>query len=63
MPRPSRSRRIHFESLESRAMLNGEPVAQFSLVDVNESSATAGKSVSPSDYLGQTSGWYFGHST
>lgn len=35
----------------------------FSLIDVNPSSSTAGKAVSPRDYLGQISAWYFGHST
>jgi hypothetical protein len=38
-------------------------VADFSLPDVNETSATFGLAVSPRDYLKKVSGWYFGHST
>lgn len=58
-----RFRSIAFESLESRCLLHGDPVAQFSLMDVNETSDTYGQAVSPADYLGKTSGWYFGHAT
>ena len=35
----------------------------FSLVDQNPSSATAGAAVSPRQYLGKVSAWYFGHAT
>lgn len=38
-------------------------VPDFSLPDVNSTSATYGMSVSPRDYLEQVSGWYFGHAT
>jgi hypothetical protein len=38
-------------------------VADFHLLDVNESSATFNQRVSPRDYLGQVTGWYFGHAT
>jgi hypothetical protein len=38
----------------------GAPVADFALDDVNASSPTAGQEVSPRDFLGQVSGWYFG---
>ena len=38
-------------------------VPDFQLEDVNASSATSGQLVSPRDYLGQVSGWYFGHAT
>ncbi|MBI4717874.1 MAG: hypothetical protein HY763_08735 [Planctomycetes bacterium] len=47
----------------------GEPVASaavlpdFSLRDVNPRSARYDSEVSPRDYLGQVSAWYFGHST
>ena len=34
----------------------------FSLVDVNSTSSTFNQSVSPRDYLGEVSAWYFGHS-
>ncbi len=61
--RAGRSRNFRVESLESRYMLSGEPVADFSLIDTNSTSATYGESVSPGDYSGQISGWYFGHAT
>jgi hypothetical protein len=35
----------------------------FHLTDVNPNSATAGQAVSPRDYLGKVSAWYFGHAT
>lgn len=38
-------------------------VPDFSLVDVNPASRTAGQAVSPRDYLHRVSAWYFGHST
>ena len=38
-------------------------VPDFSLADVNPTSATADQSVSPRDYLTKVSAWYFGHST
>ena len=38
-------------------------LADFSLEDVNPTSPRFGQSVSPSDYLGQVSAWYFGHAT
>jgi hypothetical protein len=40
-----------------------QPVPDFRLVDVNPFSATAGQPVSPRDYLGVLSAWYFGHAT
>ncbi|HCH62967.1 MAG TPA: hypothetical protein DFR83_09190 [Deltaproteobacteria bacterium] len=39
------------------------PLPDFSLDDLNPSSATYGQPVSPRDLLAQTSGWYFTHST
>ena len=55
------------EQLENRNLLAGgglmEKVFDFSLPDVNSTSATFGQDVSPSDYLGQVSAWYFGHAT
>lgn len=38
-------------------------VADFSLPDQNPNSARTGQSISPRDYLGDVSGWYFIHST
>lgn len=38
-------------------------VSDFELPDVNPNSATKGADVSPRDYLGQVSAWYFGHAT
>ena len=40
-----------------------KPVPDFSLVDVNPTSARFGTAVSPRDLEGQVSGWYFGHAT
>ena len=43
----------------------GAPTAvpDFSLADVNATSPTAGEKVSPRDYRGRISAWYFGHAT
>lgn len=38
-------------------------VPDFSLPDVNPNSATFDSTISPRDYLGRVSAWYFGHST
>jgi hypothetical protein len=38
-------------------------VADFSLPDQNPTSARSGQAISPRDYLGDVSGWYFIHST
>ena len=38
-------------------------VPDFSLVDVNPTSPRHDSSVSPRDYLGSVSAWYFGHAT
>lgn len=69
-------RKLAFEVIEDRVspstllpvsgdMAEGEgtPIADFSIEDVNESSATFGTQVSPRDYLDSVSAWYFGHST
>lgn len=40
-----------------------DPLPNFSLLDVNPTSATAAQPVSPRDYLQQVSAWYFGHAT
>lgn len=49
------------------ALAEGEAAAEaqpdFALVDVNPASQTHNQPVSPRDYLDQTSGWYFTHST
>jgi len=39
--------------------LGANAVADFSLIDVNLASSTAGQNISPRDYLQQISGWYF----
>jgi hypothetical protein len=39
------------------------PVPDFDLVDVNPASERAGQVVSPRDYLGKVSAWYFGAAT
>ncbi|MBM4130273.1 hypothetical protein FJ250_04505 [bacterium] len=40
-----------------------QPMPDFRLVDVNPFSATGGDLVSPRDYLGVVSAWYFGQAT
>jgi hypothetical protein len=39
-----------------------ETVTEFSLMDVNPNSPSAGQAVTPHDYAGKVSGWFFGHS-
>jgi len=41
----------------------GAVVPDFKLLDENPASALYKKQVSPRDYLGQVSAWYFGHAT
>jgi hypothetical protein len=50
------------EQLEAR-QLAADMVSDFMLTDVNPASSTYGQSVSPRDYQGQVSAWYFGHAT
>jgi hypothetical protein len=66
-------RRLTLETLEWRQMLHGsdllvaegegEPVADFSLPDVNPNSDTFDQQVSPRQYLGGISAYYFGAAT
>ena len=51
-------RKMRFESLEARDLLT---VADFGLPDVNPTSDTNATTVSPRDYMGTVSGYYFGH--
>lgn len=51
---------LKFESLEHRNLLAVNP---FALEDVNPTSATHGQMVSPNDFAGQTSAYYFGSAT
>jgi len=63
-------RRLVFESFERRRLLSGiaeraesegDPIAaDFRLEDMNATSARFQQTVSPRDYLGKVSGWYFG---
>jgi hypothetical protein len=39
------------------------PVPDFALEDVNAISPSFGQLVSPRDYVGHVSAWYFGHAT
>jgi hypothetical protein len=53
------------ESPEAAA-LDAADTAQiddFALLDVNPTSTTYRRLVSPRDYLGTVTGWYFGHAT
>ena len=56
-----RQSHLAVEPLEARQLLT--VVSDFSLTDVNPNSATYGQDVSPRDFLGEASAWYFGHST
>lgn len=38
-------------------------LSDFSLPDVNPASPTSGQNVSPRDFQGRVSAWYFGHSS
>ncbi len=40
-----------------------DALPDFAVEDVNAASSQFGKLVSPRDYLGEVSAWYFGHST
>jgi hypothetical protein len=54
----------NYEAL--KALLRGgpaEPAPDFLVVDVNPNSPTASQDVSPRDYVGQVSGYYFGAAT
>ena len=42
---------------------NDDALPDFSVADVNPGSARYGEAVSPRDYLGQISAWYFGSSS
>ena len=41
----------------------GVPAPEFALTDVNPNSPTGGSLVSPSDYTGEATAWYFGLAT
>lgn len=43
--------------------LSDGPMPDFALTDVNISSPSYWQEVSPRDYSGQISAWYFGHAT
>ncbi len=47
----------------TREVQHADAIFDFSLIDVNTTSATFDTPVSPRDYLGKVSGWYFGHAT
>ncbi len=44
-------------------VLSDDAVPDFSVLDVNVESARYAEAVSPRDYLGRISAWYFGHAT
>ncbi len=68
-------RRLAFEPMEARRVLSsiatlpdaGDgtdfPAPDFQLEDTNTTSPTYGQLVSPRDYTGRISGWYFGFGT
>ena len=55
------ARPTNLEQLEARFLLAN--VVDFNLEDVNPNSPTSGSFVSPFDYSGKTTAWYFGHAT
>ena len=42
---------------------SAEALPDFKVIDVNAASPRFGQAVSPRDYLGEVSAWYFGQST
>ena len=48
---------------DTGAVADSGAMPYFALEDVNPSSATYGRKVTPRQFLGQISAWYFGHST
>ena len=50
------------DSADSSA-LSDDALPDFSLTDVNANSARYQDAVSPREYLGKISAWYFGHAT
>jgi hypothetical protein len=48
---------------DAQAEPSGDALSDFSVSDVNPASARYEELISPRDYLGQISAWYFGHST
>lgn len=47
----------------SRPLLGDTPAPDFAVRDVNPNSPRNGELVSPRDYIGEVSAWYFGHAT
>jgi hypothetical protein len=56
MPKAPRSFLIRGEMLESRQML---VVPDFQLTDINDASETFNQNVSPRDFMGEVTAWYF----
>ncbi len=76
--RRQRDVRLRFELLEQRQLLYGEHLAplvdpvpieaswlapDFAMPDVNATSPTTDQTVSPRNYIGTVTGWYFGYAT
>jgi len=43
--------------------MSAMPKPDFKLIDTNPNSPTVNQEVSPSQFLGKVSAWYFGHGT
>ena len=59
-----RSRSLRVEHLEPRlpaAQVGPAALADFSYIDLNPASDTAGETVSPRQFVGKMSAWYFAH--
>ncbi len=50
-------------SAGTSAAIAGQIMPDFELPDVNSTSSTYNQLVSPRDYIGSASAWYFGHAT
>lgn len=71
--RAQQRRNLRFEQLDSRLLFaadlggalqaegESQPLPDFSLLDVNATSTTANQQVSPRDFVGRVSGYYFGN--
>lgn len=57
------SERPQATEVVSQDVQHPDAIFDFSLTDVNATSATFDEPVSPRDYLSKVSGWYFGHAT
>lgn len=63
MPVYKSSRSLLLEPLEIRLALDGAAMPAFSLPDMNAASESFQQNISPSQFAGEVSAWYFAHAT